>query len=155
MKSFLAALVLAVALVGCSDDAGDEAAAPTMGTDDGAGLVTDFMKLRQQGLPADEFLSAEAKAAYEEHAGGLWLYDDTLPGGPGGEYERFSVEEPGAEGSLRRVVVRIHVVWDGDAEPSEMVEALTVDAGKIVEARRTDDLTDDGLPIVVAETRER
>jgi hypothetical protein len=55
-------------------------------------LVDDFMSTRQQGLPADEFLSPEAQAAYAEHDGGLWLYDDTLPGGPGGEYESFSTE---------------------------------------------------------------
>ena len=154
MKIVLAALALAVALVGCADDAGD-GAAPTTGMDDVAGLVTNFMKARQAGLPADEFLSDSALAAYEDHDGGLWLHDDSLPGGPGGEYERFSIKESGAEGSLHRLVVRIQVSWTGDAEPSEMVEALTVDAGKIVEARRTDDLTDDGLPLVVAETRER
>ena len=154
MKSVLAALALAVALVGCSDDAGDGAAAPTTGTDDVAALVTDFMQARQAGLPADEFLVDSALAAYEGHDGGLWLYDDSLPGGPGGEYERFSITVSGAEGSLQRLVVTIQVSWTGDAEPSEMVEALVVESGKVVDARRADDLTDDGLPFEVAMTRE-
>jgi hypothetical protein len=117
------------------------------------------MKARQAGLPADEFLTAEARAAYEEHATGLWLYDDSLPGGPGGEYERFSIKEPGAEDPARRVMVRIHVSWIGDAEPTEIVEALTVGAGPagelvVLDATRTDDLTDDGLPSAVADTRQ-
>jgi hypothetical protein len=151
MKSVLVALALAVALVGCSGDAADEAA-PTTSTDDVAGLVTDFMKARQAGLPADEFLVDSALAAYEGHDAGLWLYDDSLPGGPGGQFDRFSVE--GAEGSSQSVVVRIHVVWNGDAEPGDMVEALTVESGKIVEVRRTDGPGRDGLPFEVAMKRE-
>jgi hypothetical protein len=154
MRIALVSVALALAVAACGGDSAGNEPAQTAEEPDGAAVVTDFMKLRQQGLPADEFLSAEAKASYEEHAGGLWLYDDTLPGGPGGEYERFLVEESGAEGSLRRVVVRIHVVWDGDAEPSEMVEALTVANGKVVAATRTDDPTDEGLPSVVAQKRE-
>jgi hypothetical protein len=50
--------------------------------------------------------------------------------------------------------VRVHVVWNGDAEPSDMVETLTVDSGRIVEVRRTDGSGRDGLPREVAMTRE-
>jgi hypothetical protein len=46
------------------------------------------------------------------------------------------------------------VSWVGDAPPSEIVEVLTVRSGVVVDARRTDDLTDDGLPSAVAETRQ-
>jgi hypothetical protein len=113
------------------------------------------MKARQAGLPANDFLSAEAQGAYGRHASGLWLHDDSLPGGPGGEYERFSIKESGAEGPSRRFVVRIQVAWAGDADPSEIVEVLTVGDGRILDARRTDDPTDDGLPLAVAKTREK
>jgi hypothetical protein len=118
-------------------------------------FVEGFMKARQAGLPADEFLSGEAQTAYERHAAGLWLYDDTLPGGPGGEYQRFSIGagREGGQGSWTSEV-RIRVRWIGDAPPSEMVEVLTVRSGLVVDARRTDDLTDDGLPTAVAQTRE-
>jgi hypothetical protein len=136
---------------GCDLSDEPSAASGTDTTADGVALVKRFMQTRQQGLAADDFLSADALVAYEEHAGGLWLYDDTLPGGPGGEYARFSVEE----GEPGEVEVRIEVVWDGDAEPTEMVERLTIESGKIVEARRTDDLADDGLPLPVAKTREQ
>jgi hypothetical protein len=146
---------MAFAVAACGGEpAANEVPTQAAGEPDVAAFVTDFMEARQQGLPADEFLSAEAKAGYEEHVTGLWLYDDSLPGGPGGEYERFSVEESGAEGQPRRVVVRIHVAWVGDAEPSEMVEFLTVRSGIIVDAKRTDDPADDGLPLVVAQKRE-
>jgi hypothetical protein len=116
-------------------------------------FVERFMKARQAGLPADEFLSGDVRTAYERHTTGLWLYDDTLPGGPGGEYERFSVAAEREGGQSSTVEVRIQVRWGGDAPPSEMVEALTVRSGVVVDARRTDDLADDGLPLAVAETR--
>ena len=95
-----------------------------------------------------------ALAAYEDHDGGLWLYDDSLPGGPGGQFERFSVEQSKVERAPQKVVVRIHVLWNGDAEPSDMVEELTVESGAIIEARRTDGPGRDGLPFEVAMTRE-
>ena len=138
------------ALIGCggSDELG---VADTNEEQELSALVERFMEARQQGLPAEKFLSAQARTAYENHVDGLWLYDDTLPGGPGGEYARFSVEEREAG----KVEVRIEVVWDGDAETTEMVERLTIESGNIVEARRTDDLADDGLPLAVAKTRER
>jgi hypothetical protein len=121
-----------------------------------------FMRARQDGLPADEFLSPEARAAYEKHAkGGLWLYDDTLPGGPGGEYQRFSVE-PSTAG---KILVRIRVVWLGDAPPTEILEVLRVGPGRnlageeaplvVLEATRSDDGEDDGLPLAVAKKRQQ
>jgi hypothetical protein len=118
-------------------------------------VVKSFMKARQAGLPADEFLSADARAAYEEHASGLWLHDDTLPGGPGGEFRDFSSSVAPGVGETWNVEVRSNVEWLGDAPPSEMVEVLTVRSGVVVNAERTDDPTDDGLPLVVAETREQ
>jgi hypothetical protein len=132
---------------------------------DVARLVERFMKARQAGLPADEFLSAGARVAYEEHETGLWLHDDTLPGGPGGEYARFSVEtERAPSQDLWVAEVRIRITWLGDAEPSEIVEVLTVGPGAnvagdqtqfvVLEAVRSDDLADDGLPPAVAETRQ-
>jgi hypothetical protein len=154
-RAGLAAVAMTTVLAGPAACGGEETAGTT--SNDAAGVVRfveRFMEARQQGLPADQFLSAEAAAAYEEHETGLWLYDDSLPGGPGGEYKSYSIAESGAEGPSRRVVVRIDVAWDGDAEPSEMVEALTVRAGKVIEARRTDDPGDDGLPLAVAEMRE-
>jgi hypothetical protein len=149
----LIASFAALALIGLSGCDGSESS-PTATTDaktEAAALVERFMQTRQRGLPADKFLSAEAQRAYEDHVGGLWLYDDTLPGGPGGEYKRFSVAE-GEPGSFE---VRIQVEWYGDAEPSEIVENLTVSSGKVVAVARTDDLADDGLPLAVAKTRER
>jgi hypothetical protein len=96
-------------------------------------FVARFMKARQAGLPADEFLSGEVQAAYEEHATGLWLHDDTLPGGPGCEYQRFSIDE------LRQFSVdaftawqaflRIQVVWQGEAPAGEVVEVLDIGSG--------------------------
>ena len=153
MKSLFAALALAVGLVGCTGDASDEAA-PTTGAEDVVGLVTGFMKARQAGLPADEFLAASALAAYEDHDGGLWLYDDSLPGGPGGQFDRYSIEESEAEDSPRKVVVRIHVLWNGDAESRNMVEELTVESGTIIEARRIDGPGRDGLSFETAIKRE-
>jgi hypothetical protein len=117
-------------------------------------LVDDFMAARQEGLPADDLVSAEARAAYAEHEGGLWLYDDTLPGGPGGTFEEFSTQlSPGGEDAWT-AEVRTRVRWIGDAKPSDMVEELTIEGNKIVAAKRTDDLSDDGLPTAVAVKRE-
>jgi hypothetical protein len=133
-------------------------------------FVARFMKARQAGLPADEFLSSQAKAAYEEHASGLWLHDDTLPGGPGGEYRRFSIDElrrftvEGVTVTSWQAIVRVSVAWVGDSPPSEMVEMLSLGPGAtvageqadlvVLEAARTDDSAD-GLPTAVAETREQ
>jgi hypothetical protein len=119
-------------------------------------LVDRFMKARQAGLPADEFMTVKTQTAYERHATGLWLYDDTLPGAAGGQYQRFSIGAA-REGGQRAwtLKVRIGVRWDGDASPSEMVEVLTVRSGLIVDARRTDDPAEDGLPGAVTEKREK
>jgi hypothetical protein len=130
-----------------------------------ARFVERFMNVRQAGLPADEFLSAGARVAYEEHETGLWLHDDMLPGGPGGRYQRFSVEaerEPNED--VWKAEVRIRVTWLGDAQPSEIVEILTIGPGPnvagdetplvVLEAVRGDDAADDGLPSAVAETRQ-
>jgi hypothetical protein len=148
-----AIIIVLLPLAACSrEDSGDQTANDASEV---VRFVERFMKARQAGLPADEFLSGEAQTAYERHATGLWLYDDTLPGGPGGEYQRFSIAA-GREGGQRSwtLEVRIQVRWVGDAPPSEMVEVLTVRPGVVVDARRTDDLTDDGLPSAVAETRQ-
>jgi hypothetical protein len=119
-------------------------------------LVERFMKARQAGLPADEFMTVKTQTAYERHATGLWLYDDTLPGAAGGQYQRFSIGAA-REGGQRSwtLEVRIRVRWDGDVSPSEMIEVLTVRSGLIVDARRTDDPADDGLPGAVTEKREK
>lgn len=151
---FAAALLLAASL-GCGSAGSSQ---PDTGSGeeglDVIAFVDDFMAARQQGLPADEFLSAEAQAAYAEHEGGLWLHDDTLPGGPGGKFADFSTElSPGGEDGWT-AEVRTRVRWMGDAKPSEMVEELTIEGNKIVAAERTDDLSDDGLPTAVAEKRE-
>src|SRR5688500_809629 len=155
-KTVLAPVVAAIAFAGLFGCGGSEPA-----TDSGQegidvlAVVKSFMKARQAGLPADEFLSADARAAYEEHASGLWLHDDTLPGGPGGEFRDFSSSVAPGVGETWNVEVRTNVEWLGDAPPSEMVEVLSVRAGVVVDAERTDDPTDDGLPLVVAETREQ
>ena len=116
------ALLLAVPL-GCGDSASAPPAASGEEGLDVVALVDDFMSARQQGLPADEFLSPDARAAYAGHEGGLWLHDDALPGGPGGEYEDFSTEvSPGGEDAWT-AEVRTLVRWSGDAKPSEMVES--------------------------------
>jgi hypothetical protein len=154
LPAFAAALLLAASL-GCGGAASSQP--DTSSGEEGLDvieLVDDFMAARQQGLPADEFLSAEARAAYAEHEGGLWLHDDKLPGGPGGKFEDFSTDvSPGGE-DASTAKVRTRVRWIGDAKPSEMVEELTIEGNKIVAAKRTDDLSDDGLPTAVAEKRE-
>jgi hypothetical protein len=120
------------------------------------------MRVRQQGLPADEFLSPQARSEFEGHArGGLWLHDDTLPGGPGGEYRDFSID-----GARKlswggwHVFVEIEVAWDGDVPPSDIGERLTIGIGAgekllVLEARRIGDWVDNHLPTEVAMTRER
>src|SRR5919108_4805649 len=151
----LAAALLLPASLGC----GSKASSPA---DTGSGeegldvtaLVDDFMAARQQGMPADEFLSRKARAAYAKHEGGLWLHDDTLPGGPGGEFDDFSTQVSPGGGDRWTAEVRTRVRWIGDAKPTDMVEELTIEGNKIVDAQRTDDLTDDGLPTAVAEKRE-
>lgn len=169
------ALILVGTLGACGGGEGQEQTAPQ--TNDAPGFegeaeveafVARFMKARQAGLPADEFTSAPAHAAYEEHVTGLWLYDDTLPGGPGGEYREFSIDELRVftvEGFTSwQAFVRISIAWLGDAPPSEILETLSLGSGAtaagdqaelvVLEATRTDDLTDDGLPSAVAKTRE-
>jgi hypothetical protein len=151
----LATLAFTIVLVLLAACGGDKSANQTPNeASDVIRFVERFMKARQAGLPADEFLSGEAQRAYERHATGLWLYDDTLPGGPGGEYQRFSIAA-GREGGQQSWTMEVHirVGWLGDARPSEMVEVLTVRSGVVVDARRTDDLTDDGLPLAVAQKR--
>ena len=154
LVAFAAALLLAVPL-GCGDSASEPL--PASSGEEGldvVALVDDFMAARQQGLPADEFLSPAARKAYARHEGGLWLHDDALPGGPGGEYEDFSTEvSPGGEDAWT-AEVRTQVRWNGDAKPTDMVEELTIAGDRIVAAKRTDDPADDGLPTVVAEKRE-
>ena len=151
----VAAAFLLAASLGCGGAASSQ---PDTGSGeeglDVIGLVDDFMAARQKGLPADEFLSARARAAYGKHEGGLWLHDDTLPGGPGGKFEDFSTDvSPGGEDAWT-AEVRTRVRWIGDAKPSEMVEELTIEGDKVVAAKRTDDLSDDGLPTAVAEKRQ-
>src|SRR5918999_5713507 len=106
------ALILTGVLGACGTDEAQQQTSPQTNAAPGSGdeaeieaFVARFMKARQAGLPADEFLTAEARAAYEEHATGLWLHDDSLPGGPGGEYERFSIDE------LRRFTVEGVTSW--------------------------------------------
>jgi hypothetical protein len=168
------ALILTGALGACGTDEAQEQTGPQTNAAPGSegeaeveAFVARFMKSRQAGLPADEFLSGQAQAAYEEHATGLWLHDDTLPGGPGGEYQRFSIDDLrlfAVEGVMSwQAIVRINVAWLGDARPSEMVETLSLGPGTtvagdqadlvVLEAARTEDSAD-GLPIAVAETRE-
>jgi hypothetical protein len=148
----VASAFLVAGVSGCGDSASEPASSDEEGLDVVA-LVDDFMAARQQGLPADEFMSAKARAAYAEHEGGLWLHDDTLPGGPGGDYQEFSTEvSPG--GDAWTAAVRTIVRWTGDAKPTDMVEELTIAGDKIVAAKRTDDPADGGLPTAVAETRE-
>jgi hypothetical protein len=154
LLAFAAAFLLAGSL-GCGGAASSQP--DTASGEEGLDVVAfvdDFMAARQQGLPADEFLSAKARAAYAEHAGGLWLHDDALPGGPGGKFADFSTQlSPGGEDAWT-VEVRTRVRWMGEAKPSEMVEELTIEGNKIVAAKRTDDLSDDGLPLPVAEKRQ-
>jgi hypothetical protein len=147
-------LVVLVLLAACSgEDSGNHT---TNEASEAISVVDRFMKARQAGLPADEFMTVKTQTAYERHATGLWLYDDTLPGAAGGQYQRFSIGAA-REGGQRAwtLEVRIRVRWDGDASPSEMVEVLTVRSGLIVDAQRTDDPADDGLPGTVTEKREK
>jgi hypothetical protein len=131
-------------------------------------FIDRFMKARRAGLSADEFLSADAQAAYEEHATGLWLYDDTLPAGPGGEYRESSIvelREFSVEGFTGwQAFVHIRVAWVGDAPPDEIIEIISIGPGPngagdeaalvVLEAKRGDDPADDGLPLAVAAARE-
>jgi hypothetical protein len=150
----VASAFLVAGVSGCGESASEPPASSGAEGVDVVALVDDFMAARQQGLPADEFMSAEARAAYAEHEGGLWLHDDTLPGGPGGEYQDFSTEvSPGGEDAWT-AEVRTSVRWTGDAKPNDIVEELTIAGDKIVAAKRTDDLADRGLPTEVAEKRE-
>lgn len=122
-------------------------------------FVERFVRTRDAGLPADAFLSAAAAQAYERHRTGLWLYDETLPGGPGAEYQSPEVTSVRQAGESWTVDVRIEVTWLGDSPPGAIVETLTVgrDGQKaflvLAAARRPG--TADGLPTAVAETRER
>jgi hypothetical protein len=131
-----------------------------------ADLVRAFMRARLAVGPVETVVSAPALRAYEAHARGLWLYDETLPGGPGATYERFAVGVPtplaGQPGSWR-VEVRIGVTWLGDAPPGQLVEILRVGPGRaasgqsaplvvLAAARRP---SPGGLPFAVALTRAR
>jgi hypothetical protein len=122
-------------------------------------FVEKFVRTRDAGLPADAFLSAAAAQAYEQHRTGLWLYDETLPGGPGAEYESSEVTSIRHAGDVWTVDVRIEVRWLGDSPPGAIVETLTVGPGGqkalLVLASARLRGTADGLPTTVAETRER
>jgi hypothetical protein len=149
-------LVVLVLLAACGGDESRDLTNASTTRGDVVRFVERFMKVRQAGLPADEFMTVKTQTAYERHATGLWLYDDTLPGAAGGQYQRFSIGAA-REGEQQSwtLEVRIRVRWDGDAPPSEMVEVLTVRSGLIVDARRTDDPADDGLPGAVTEKRQK
>lgn len=166
---FVATAAIAVVLMPLAACSGDESGeqrtddVSTIGSTtegDVIRFVERFMRARQAGLPVDELLSATAAAQYEEHQTGLWLHDDSLPGGPGGEYRRFSTDvESNASEADWKVEVRIRIGWDGDAAPSEIAELLSVGVDSqgalvVLNARRNDDPGDDGLPQAVAETRE-
>jgi hypothetical protein len=168
------ALILTGAVAACGTDEAQEETTPetnaaprSEGEAEVEAFVARFMKTRQAGLPTDEFLSDPAQGAYEEHATGLWLYDDTLPGGPGAEYRDQTITELRTfsvdSATHWQAFVRIAVTWNGDAPASEMEEVLTLGAGTnaagdqadlvVLEAARTDD-SGGGLPIAVAETRQ-
>ena len=158
-------LVGLVFLIGCGgEDAAEQpgTGADTTKTTVGAEVVSfvdRFMKERLAGNVVDELLSTEAAAEYKEHATGLWLDDDSYPGGPGGEYRDFAIETPSDPNELpSKVEVRIRVDWVGDAASEEIVELITVGVGPegelvVLEAERGDDPADDGLPFAVAKKR--
>lgn len=165
---FVATAVIAVVLMPLAACSGGESGEQK--TDDASTIVSTtegdvsrfverFMKERLAGNVVDELLSTKAAAQYKEHATGLWLHDDTYPGGPGGEYRDFAIETPPDPNELGwKVGVRIHVDWVGDATPEEIVELLTVGEGpegefEVLEAERGDDPADDGLPFAVAKKR--
>jgi hypothetical protein len=166
-KTMLTAVILValVFLIGCGGDdsanqlgTGADTAETTVGADV-VSFVDRFMKERLAGNVVDELLSTEAAAQYKEHTTGLWLHDDTYPGGPGGEYRDFAIETPPDPNELpSKVQVRIRVDWVGDAAPEEIVELITVGDGSegelvVLEAERGDDPADDGLPFAVAKKR--
>lgn len=158
-------LVTLVFLIGCGGE--DSAEQPRTGADtiettvgaEVVDFVDRFMKERLAGNVVDELLSKKAAAQYKEHATGLWLHDDTYPGGPGGEYRGFAIETPPEPNELGwKVGVRLRVDWVGDATQEKIVELLTVGEGPesellVLEAERGDDPGDDGLPFVVAKKR--
>ena len=150
LRSCLVVAAVASFLVACGGS-GDETEV--------AAFVERFVRTRDAGLPADAFLSARAAQAYEQHRTGLWLYDDSLPGGPGAEYESSEVTSIRRAGDGWTVDVRIEVRWLGDSPPGAIAETLTVGRGGqkallvLSSARRPG--TADGLPTAVAETRER
>lgn len=163
-----AALALAVSLAACGAE--EPGPGATLATDtagdaeaDVKRFVEQFLDARVAGEPVDELMAADAAAAYAEHDTGLWLYDDTFPGGPGGLYEPLSVTTELGAGGAWSANVRIRITWLGDSPPSEIVEVLTVGPGRNVageekplvvrEAVRSD-AADEGLPLPVAEMRE-
>jgi hypothetical protein len=156
----LAVAAACVSLIASGAQAG-AAGAPAV-----AGVVRGFMFSRLAAAPVEDFLAPQALTAYRAHARGLWLYDESLPGGPGANYERFAIRPPrilsGRPGSWR-VEVRIGVSWVGDAPPGELVEILRVGPGRpasgrtaalvvLAAARRP---SAGGLPVAVARTRSR
>jgi hypothetical protein len=155
LLTVVGALLLAAPLACGGSEPGVDAGTGTGSGEQGLdalALVERFMQARQEGLPADEFMAPEVQTAYARHEGGLWLHDDTLPGGPGAEFEEFAATvSPGADAWM--VEVRTRLAWAGDARPSEMVELLTVGSDTVLEARRTD-ASDGGLPLAVAEKRQ-
>jgi hypothetical protein len=167
VKVALASVSVALLVASCGGDrAGDgtrtrtEALGPA--ESDVAAFVTKFMETRQAGRAADKFLTAKARRAFDEHAnGGVWLYDDTLPGGPGGEYRDFSVGQisQASKAPSWHAFVEIDVQWNGDVPPGRISERLTIGtrpSGRLVvrNARRTGDPADSALPIEVAIARE-
>jgi hypothetical protein len=129
-------------------------------------FVDRFMTNRLASHTVDRFLSPQAASLYEEHAGGLWLYDESLVGGPGAVYEGFTVAGPklvkGARPRSWIVTVRIPVRWVGDAPAGEITEVLTVGRGRTAQGRLKPLVVldaslrgrdDEGLPLPVALAR--
>ncbi|MGH2739567.1 MAG: hypothetical protein ACRDH6_03670 [Actinomycetota bacterium] len=128
-------------------------------------LVDDFMTQRLRIRIVDSFVTAETLDAYENHDAGLWLYDDSIPGGPGALYKEFTVASVTKIGLRWEAIVRIRVAWFGDAPPGEIVEVLTIGPGRpvagrrsplvVLDAARVGATPEKALPLDVALTRTR
>lgn len=159
---FLAVGGYLVARLVLDDDATPQARAEAARVE---AFVNDFMDQRRRIRIVDSFVSADVLEAYEAHEDGLWLYDDSIPGGPGALFEDVTVDSVTNAGETWDVIVRIGVTWLGDSPPGEIVEALTVGAGKpvsgperplvVLDAARTEATPEQALPLEVALTRTR